>query len=374
MEKRSWGKTEIKTSLLGFGCMRLKTIDGRIYEEKGMEIIDKAYKNGVNYFDTAYPYTNKLNESFVGKALKRYERSSFYLASKFSLFCFNTKEEALKSIDIQLSNLQTEYIDFYLVHALNRNSYAKFKEWNMMETILKWKEEGKIRHIGFSFHDSYEVFEEILNDFDWEFVQIQLNYMDVDIQQGLKGYKLLEEKGIPCVVMEPIKGGRLSEFNAEISKKFKDYSDASLSSWALRWVGSLKGVNVILSGMNEMYQVDDNLNTFIDFKPLNEEEMRIIDDVRESLKKCVRVGCTGCRYCLPCPKGVDIPHMISIYNEYAMYKIKENALFSYNQAVKNNKDLSLCVECSLCNSKCPQDINPPQVFKDMTQEMEFLKK
>lgn len=371
--KRKWYDKDIETSLLGFGCMRFTTKDGEIEEEKAMALIDKAYKAGVNYFDTALPYTNRKNEPFVGKALKRYPRDSFYLATKFSLGCFNTKEEAVQTIDKQLESLQTDYIDFYLIHALNKDSFKKFKDWDLMKEVIKWKEMGKILHIGFSFHDSYEVFKEILDYFDWEFVQLQLNYMDTEIQQGIQGYKDLEERKIPVVVMEPVKGGRLASFNPSISKDFKDYSDASLSSWALRWVGTLPGVKVILSGMNEDEQVVDNINTFTDFKPLNEEELQLVENVKTKLINTNKVGCTNCKYCMPCPMGVAIPNILRMYNDYAMYMNEASTKWNYNQLVKENKDISKCIECNACTSKCPQCINPPEVFKEMLDEMRFLK-
>ena len=372
MEKRKWYNTGIETSLLGFGAMRLKTINGEIDEELGYKLFDMAYKAGINYFDTALPYTDRKNEIFVGKALKRYPRESFYLASKLSLFCFDTPEEAKKSVDMQLERLQTDYLDFYLIHALNKKSFQRFKDWNMLETVLEWKKQGKIRHIGFSFHDDLDTFKEILDYYDWEFVQIQLNYMDTDIQQGIEGYKMLEERKIPVVVMEPVKGGKLAAFNEDAAKPFKEYSDSSLASWALRWVGSLPGVKVLLSGMNSEDQVIDNLNTFNNFKPLNEEELKRVADVRERIKNATKVGCTACKYCMPCPAGVDIPGNFSLFNDYAMYKNKDYVGWIYQGIKKNNGEATNCVECYSCVEKCPQHIEIPEKLKEMVKEMDFL--
>lgn len=372
MEKRSWGFDGIETSLLGFGCMRFKTVNGEIDEEKAMALVDKAYNAGVNYFDTALPYTDGKNESFVGKALKRYPRESFYLATKFSMPCFKTKEEALKSIDIQLANLQTDYIDFYLVHALSKERLEQFKEWNMMEVLETWKKAGKIRYIGFSFHDGYEAFVEVLNYYKWDFAQIQLNYMDTDIQQGIKGYYDLEKKNIPVIVMEPIKGGKLASFNKNISKDFTDYSSNSIASWALRWVGSFDGVKVILSGMNEDDQLTDNLKTFSKFEKLSTEENKIVESVVDKLKKVNRVGCTGCKYCMPCPKGVNIAQMFKIYNDYAMYENQNSSKWLYSLLKNKKEDYKECVNCKMCISKCPQGIDIPNVFALLEKEMDFL--
>ncbi len=371
--KRKWYDKEIETSLLGFGCMRLKTKNGEIDEEESLKLIDIAYKNGVNYFDTAMPYSDGKNETFVGKALQRYKRESFYLATKFSFGCFKTKEEAIAIIDKQLKALQTDYIDFYLLHAMSKERFELFKKWDMMKEIIKWKEEGKIRHIGFSFHDSLDVFKEIVDYYDWEFVQIQLNYMDTDIQQGLEGYKILKERKIPCVVMEPVKGGKLASFNKNISKDFLEYNNKnSLASWALRWVGSLEGVKVILSGMNDEKQVIDNLNTFSPFICLNNEEQKLVASVSEKLKGIVKVGCTNCKYCMPCPKGVEIPVMFSIYNDYAMYENENSSKWNFLRYKKENKTLENCIKCNACTKKCPQGIKIPDEFEKMKKEMKFI--
>lgn len=373
MEKRKWYDKNIETSLLGFGAMRLKTIDGEIDEEQGFKLFDMAFENGVNYFDTALPYTNKKNETFVGKALKRYPRDKFFLATKLSLGLFETKEEAMKSIDIQLEALQMDYIDFYLIHALSKTSFQKFKDWDMLSVVKKWQEEGKIRHIGFSFHDDYDTFKEILDYYDWEFVQLQLNYMDQDIQQGIKGYYDLLERKIPVVVMEPVKGGKLANFNKDVAKTFLDYSNDSLAKWALRWVASLEGVKVVLSGMNDENQVIDNLNTFNNFKPLSKEEEKLVDEVANKLKKVTKVGCTSCKYCLPCPNSVNIPRIFSMYNDYYMYNDKGSANWSYSVLKKANEYADMCVECGLCSTKCPQGIDIPGELKKMQDEMDFLK-
>ena len=375
MEKRKWQNINVETSLLGFGAMRLKTKEGQIDEEKALTLFDKAYYSGVNYFDTARVYTNGLNEGFVGKALKRYPRESFYLATKCSFMAFKTKEEFEGIIDKQLESLQVDYIDFYLMHALSKDRLKQMKEWDMMTTVKKWKEEGKIRHIGFSFHDDYDTFIEILDYFDWEFCQIQLNYVDQSIQQGIKGYYELEKRGIPAIIMEPVKGGKLAKFSEDVEEVFKSYNaEASIASWALRWVGSLPGVKVILSGMNEMDQVDDNLATFNKFKPLTVEEYEIIEKAIETLKNREKVGCTKCEYCMPCPQGVNIPRNFSVYNNYAMYNEKSSLVWGIEELEKNGKGPSSCVECGLCVSNCPQGINIPEVLKQITLEVENVKK
>ena len=374
MEYRKWYDKKITTSLLGFGAMRFTTDkNGDIEKEKADALIKKAYDNGVNYFDTAMPYTDGKNEAFVGRSLKRFPRKSFYLATKLSLGYLKTKEEVINAIDQQLKTLQTDYIDFYLLHALNKDKLDTIKEWGIIDLLEKWKKEGKIRNIGFSFHDDYKTFKKILNMYPWDFCQIQLNYMDTEFQQGIKGYFDCEEKNIPVVVMEPIKGGKLANFNKEVSKIFTDYnSEVSLSSWALRYVGSLPGVKCILSGMNEMYMVDDNLNTFSNFIPLKPEEHKLIMTVKKALKNIFEVNCTKCGYCMPCPHGVDIPGNFSIFNDYAMYKNEASVKWPFSNLKKNDADFSQCIECGECLPKCPQNIDIPNELKRMQEELKFL--
>lgn len=374
MEYRKWYDKKITTSLLGYGAMRFTTDkDGNIEKEKADELIKKAYDRGVNYFDTAMPYTDGKNEAFLGESLKRFPRESFYLATKLSLGYLKTKEEVLGAIDLQLKTLQTDYIDFYLLHALNKEKMETIKEWGILDIVKKWQEEGKIKNIGFSFHDDYKTFKQILNMYSWDFCQIQLNYMDTEFQQGIKGYFDCEEKNIPVVVMEPIKGGKLANFNKEVSKIFTDYnSEVSLSSWALRYVGSLPGVKCILSGMNEMYMVDDNLNTFSNFIPLKPEEHKLIMTVKKALKNIFEVNCTKCGYCMPCPHGVDIPGNFSIFNDYAMYKNEASVKWPFSNLKKNDADFSQCIECGECLPKCPQNIDIPNELKRMQKELKFL--
>lgn len=374
MEYRSWAKKNIKTSLLGFGAMRLKTVNGEIDEEKAFELFDNAYKNGVNYFDTAMPYTDGKNETFVGKALKRYPRESFYLATKLSFGMVNSRDDVLKLIDKQLETLQTNYIDNYLLHALNKDRISQIKEWGVLEIVKGWQKEGKIKNIGFSFHDDYDTFVEILNMYDWDFCQIQLNYMDTEIQQGIKGYYDLEKRGIPVVVMEPIKGGKLASFNKDIEKIFKEYSNASIASWALRWVGSLSNVKVILSGMNEMDQLVDNLETFKEFKVLKNEELEKVEEVKSALNNVIAVACTNCKYCLPCTVDINIPGYFKIFNDYLMYENEGSAKWQYKSVLNDSSDFTECIGCNKCVQECPQQIDIPNQLARMGKELEFLKK
>lgn len=251
-----------------------------------------------------------------------------------------------------------EYIDFYLMHALNGGRWGEMLKMGVVERLEQLKAEGKIRYLGFSFHDSYEAFEEILSSRDWDFCQIQLNYMDTEEQAGLKGYALAEQKGIPMVIMEPVKGGSLAAFASDITEKFHAHdSQASMASFALRWVGSLPNVKVVLSGMSTMEQVEDNLKTFGDFKPLSEAEQTTVKEVVELMKSRVQNGCTGCRYCMPCPAGVNIPGTFGCWNRYHMYQNYNVVKHHWENDLGDAGQAKNCIKCGKCEQVCPQHLH-----------------
>lgn len=359
MEKRKLENLGIETSLLGFGCMRFPTTpEGDIDEPEAERMLDRAIGEGVNYIDTAYPYHQGSSEIVVGKVLKIYPRDSFYLATKLPLWKVEGQEDVRRIFEEQLAKLQTNYIDFYLMHAVNKERWDKMKELGCIPILEKLKEEGKIKYLGFSFHDSYEVFEEVLNYRDWDFCQIQFNYIDTEEQAGLKGYKLAEKKGVPLVIMEPVKGGRLAAFSGDIAEKFQKLDEsASLASFALRWVGSFPNVKVILSGMSSMEQVEDNLKTFRNFKPLTEEENEVIQDVVRTMRERIQNGCTGCKYCMPCPAGVDIPGCFSAWNQYHIYQNYNLVRQEWENTIGEKHQPKNCVKCGKCEEACPQKLS-----------------
>lgn len=373
MEKRRMNKLEIETSLLGFGCMRFPTIEGeKIDWEAAEKMLDRAYEMGVNYYDTAYPYHNGESEIFVGSAMKKYDRSSFYLATKLPLWKIEKLEDVEETFNEQLQKLQTDYIDFYLMHSVGKERWDKMVALGVVEKLAELKASGKIRYLGFSFHDDYEVFEEVLRYRDWDFCQIQLNYMDTDIQAGMKGYALTEELDIPLIIMEPIKGGSLAAFAEDITSKFRALDpEASTASYALRWVGSLPNVKVVLSGMSNMEQVEDNLKTFGDFKPLNEEEQKTIQEIVELINSRVQNGCTGCGYCMPCPAGVNIPRNFKVWNTYHMYQNYNVVKWAWEQGLGEEKQAKNCIKCGKCEKACPQKL---QIRRDLEKVQADLDK
>lgn len=358
MEYREMEKLGVKTSLLGFGCMRFPTMaDGEIDEPRAEKMLDTAIAAGVNYIDTAYPYHNGKSEPFVGKVLKKYPRDSFYLATKLPVWMVNSVEDAERVFCEQLEHLQTDHIDFYLLHAMGAARYDDMVRLGVVEWAEKKKAEGKIRFFGFSFHDSYEAFEHIITHREWDFCQIQFNYMDTETQAGVKGYQLAEKLGVPLVIMEPIKGGSLTTFADDIANMFKSVRpEDSLASWALRFVGTFPDVKVILSGMSAEDQVADNLKTFDRFEPLSDKEQQLVKDVVKAVNARVKNGCTGCRYCMPCPFGVDIPKNFSIWNNYAMYGNAGGTRWSYFNMMKPENRADMCKKCGACEKACPQGI------------------
>lgn len=372
MEMRKMEKLGVETSLLGFGCMRFpQTPEGKIDEVLTEKMLDRAIAQGVNYIDTAYPYHDGQSEVVAGKILKKYDRNSYYLATKLPVWLVNTVEDVDKYLEEQLAKLQTDHIDFYLMHAMGKERWNKMLEIGCVKRLEELKEQGKIKYLGFSFHDKYEVFEEILNYRDWDFCQIQLNYMDAEEQAGLKGYQLATDKGIPVIVMEPVKGGSLAVFAEDITAKLKELNpEATPASFALRWVGSLPGVKVILSGMSSMEQVEDNLGTFADFKPLSEQEQSTIRQVTEILRSRVQNGCTGCRYCMPCPAGVDIPGCFAAWNTYHMYQNYHSVSWNWEMVLGDVHQPKNCVQCGKCEAQCPQKIAIREDLKKVQADLD----
>lgn len=371
MEKRKFGKLGIESSLLGFGCMRFPTTDdGQIDEVEAERMIDLAIEQGVTYIDTAYPYHNGDSEPFVGKVLKKYDRNCFTLATKLPIWNVHSQEEAREIFESQLKRLDVDYVDFYLLHALDADKWKKVLEYHIIELCEKLRQEGKIKYFGFSFHDEFEVFEEILRYHSWDFCQLQLNYMDMGIQAGQRGVDLANELGIPLVVMEPIKGGSLASLPEDVTQMFNEYNpEATLASWALRYVGTLPGVKVILSGMSTLEQVKDNLMTFNHYQNLNDEEKEIVQKVSDTLHSRTKNGCTGCAYCMPCPFGVNIPANFKYWNNCFVYGDEEMFKTKYHK-MSDEAKASHCQQCGKCERMCPQQLPIREDLKRVVKDME----
>ncbi len=348
-------------SRLGYGCMRFPTNeDGSMNYDEAEKLIRKGYEMGINYFDTAVVYHKGDSEKVLSRALKDYDRSTYYLADKMSLGVVNSEEEVHKLFYQQLDNFHTDYIDYYLVHALNRNNWKKAKEMKTVEFLQEMKRQGKIRHLGFSFHDTEPILKEIISEYDWDFTQIQLNYLDWKAMHADRLYQVLVDHNLPCMVMEPVRGGYLANLNETCNAKLNALDpNASIASWAVRFVSSLDNVAVVLSGMSSEEQLMDNCATFSGFNPLSEKELAVISDVTDEMLKLNDIPCTGCRYCMDCPKGVDIPAIFSIYAQWKVFGKAERFVNGYEGAINNGYSATNCVKCGLCAKKCPQMIDIP---------------
>lgn len=376
MERRTFEKIGEAPSLLGFGCMRFPlTADGKIDEKEAEKMLDTAIEAGVTYIDTAYPYHNGDSEPFVGRVLKKYDRKDFYLATKLPVWKLEKKEDTAQVFEEQLGRLDVDYVDFYLLHALDKERWQQVKDMEILPYLEEMKKQGKIRFLGFSFHDDYEVFEEILTSHNWDFCQIQYNYVDTEIQAGDRGYALTEKLGVPLVIMEPIKGGSLAALPEEVAAPFKAARpDASISSWALRWIASKPNVHVVLSGMSTLEQVKDNLATFCDFEPLSDEEQEIVKGVAKAIKARTKNGCTGCAYCMPCPHGVNIPRNFRIWNDYSMYGNEQAARNAYYVNLPEAERADKCKGCGKCEQVCPQSLSIRENLKQAAEDLKAVEK
>jgi predicted aldo/keto reductase-like oxidoreductase len=311
--------------------MRLPLKQGtrEIDKDLALKMVDYAKNKGVNYFDTAYMYLDGNSETFAGEALSRYDRNSYKLATKMPLMMLRQEEQVETIFEEQLKKCRVDYFDYYLLHNINREHLKVAEDLKVYEKLKEKQRQGKIRYLGFSFHDIPETLEKVVKKYDWDFAQIQLNYLDWDQQDAKGQYEILESHGIPVNVMEPVRGGALADLGVDAEAILKAANPkVSAPSWAIRFAASLPGVQVVLSGMSAMNQVEDNVATMENFKPLSEAEREVITKAVLAYRTAGAVPCTGCRYCMECPQGVDIPRNLAAYNSY-LYK-KERNMPGYN--------------------------------------------
>lgn len=360
IDRRMIPQLGCEISRLGYGGMRFPKNGDEVDVEEAVKLLRKAYDMGVNYFDTAVVYHKGESEKIFGKAFEIYDRSSYYLADKMSIWVCKDEQEMKDLFERQLKTLKTDYIDFYLVHSLNRNHYQKVKEFHCVEFLQEMKRQGKIKHLGFSFHDTYPVFTQILDDYDWDFVQIQLNYLDWQNQGAEQLYRELEKRNLPCMVMEPVRGGYLATLDEQRAKPFLELEpNRSIASWAIRWVESLPQVTVVLSGISDMAQLEDNVAMMTNFEPMNEKELEAVAKVVEEIRKVNDIPCTGCRYCMDCPMGVDIPEIFAIYSRLKIFGKDKSFVEDYKEVMENGNGAEHCVGCQQCMNHCPQSIEIP---------------
>jgi len=344
--------------------MRLPIIDGdaaKIDEAEAIKMIRYAIDNGVNYVDSAYVYHRGNSEIVVGKALSDGYREKVKLATKMPTWLVTSREDMDKYLNEQLARLRTDKIDFYLLHGLGRERWPKLRDMGVLKWMEAKRDEGKIGHLGFSFHDDYPVFKEIIDSYDgWEFCQIQYNYMDTEYQAGTRGLEYAASRGLAVVIMEPIAGGRLAMKPPEGVQSIWDEARVKRTSaeWALRWVWNHPEVSIVLSGMSSMEQVMENVKTAGQSGPntLTREELDLVERVKRKYMEMGFIGCTGCRYCMPCPQGVDIPMIFGFYNEYYTKNRDDEVKNRYWEHITPESQAKRCARCRKCEQLCPQQL------------------
>lgn len=375
MEYRNFGKTAFRPSALGFGCMRLPQIEApegenKIDEAEATRMIRYAIDQGVNYIDTAWSYHQGQSEPLVGRILQDGYRERVALATKMPSWLIEKQSDFDHYFFSQLERLQTDHIDFYLLHTLNQAYWEKYLELDIFAWAEKQMSEGRIRHLGFSFHDDFPVFERILTGYDhWDFCQIQYNYMDIDFQAGQRGLKMAAERGLGVVIMEPLKGGRLAkEVPPAPVKAVWDQAklDWKPAEWALQWLWNQPEVGVVLSGMSTMQQLEENLASASrsGVESFSPSQCRLMDEAQRAWQGLAPVACTHCEYCLPCPSDVLIPQIFEIYNNAVMYDQKERGKRVYKADIPDGSKADCCVECGACEELCPQHLTIIQYLKD----------
>ena len=375
---RNFGKTNEKVSILGFGAMRLPVMENdptKIDEKEAINMIRYSIDHGVNFIDTAYPYggfdmyKGGQSEPIVAKALKDGYRERVKLSTKLPSWLIETRKDMDKYLNEQLERLETDAIDFYLIHGVTKTYWEKLKELGFEEFLDQAIADKKIKYAGFSFHDRFEFFKEVVDHYDWSFCLIQYNYLDENYQAGKEGLEYAFNKGLGVATMEPLKGGQIA---ANIPDEIKDAFDQAVvkrtpAEWALRWVWNHSDVSVVLSGMNTMEDVKENLRIASDAQSnsLSTKELNVIDQAKQVFKDKLEIGCTGCGYCLPCPQGVDIPENFAKYNDYGLFgtpETKERFKFGYEMGLLNGERASACTECGACEEHCTQEI---QIMKEL---------
>ena len=363
MKYRTMGKLGIESSAFGLGCMRFNGAasgDSVIDEEKAVSLIRRAIDGGVTYLDTAYVYLSKTSEIVLGKALRDGYRDRVTIATKMPSEAVHDRASMEALLAEELGKLQTDHIDFYLMHGINKEKWEYFKSIGAPEFFDDMKKEGKIRYKCFSFHGPYEEFEYILKDSDWDLVQIQYNYMDIHNQAGEKGLKLAGEMGIPVVIMEGLLGGRLAKAPSNVQALYDAFPvRRSPVEWGFRWLCNHPEVTVVLSGCNEAEQIDENLRIFdtVESGIMSEDELKLMDNVRAAYLSRTKIGCTGCRYCMPCPNGVNIPGIFSVWNNVSLYETDPKDNWELKNIKSKGNGADNCIGCGACEAACPQHLS-----------------
>lgn len=370
MKYRKLTGTDYEPSILAFGCMRMPVIDGKygdIDETKAIEMIRYALDHGINYIDTAYPYHEGNSEIVVGKALKDGYREKAILVTKNPTWLIEKYEDFEKYLDEQLEKLGVEYLDIYLLHALSKDRWAKIYDLGCLKFLDEMKAKGKIKAAAFSVHDDYDFFKKTIDSYQWHMAMIQMNYKDIDEQTTVKAIEYAEEKGVNIAIMEPLKGGQLANLPKSITNLWDDGLEITPVERAFRWAANFKNVKVILSGMSTLDQMKENIELAdrLEANILSEAEKQVYLKVKETIESRAQIPCTDCKYCMPCPAGVNIPGNFTQFNKAHMYEDVDYAAYVYQNKYKEEQRASACIECGKCEPQCPQNIKIIERLKEV---------
>ena len=381
MRYRKLGKTNLETSILGFGAMRLPMVGDPgglagfdpkipIDEARADKMVGYALDKGVNYFDTAYGYHGGKSETYIGKVLHPV-RNKVLIATKLPVWNIQKTEDFERVFEEQLGKLQTDYLDVYLIHSLNATHWEKMKRLGALEFLNKLKADGRIRAAGFSFHDEIKVFKQIIDGYDWDVTQIQYNYYDQEYQAGREGLRYAAGRDVGVIVMEPLRGGQLVNKIPDEARKIWDGASIKRSSveWGMRWVWNQPEAAVVLTGSSSLDQIRENIDVTKDAEPnsLTAEELALFDRVRSVYRSKLKVDCTSCAYCMPCSGGVDIPSNFQLYNDIFLFDNKEFGSFFYNNLMEKSQQAVNCTECGECMEKCPQKVDIVKELKEVAK-------
>ena len=374
--RRKFADTDMP--LIALGCMRLPMRDNKIDMVELDKMVEYAMAHGANYFDTAYMYVDGKSENAIGEILKKYPRESFILTDKCPAYLVNSPSDVRKLCEEQLKKWQVKYFDNYMVHNINKNTLSNYRDNNMYDELLKLKKEGLIKHVGFSFHGDPQMLKDVINEHKWEFCQLQLNYLDWEVVNADELYRIADEAKVPVIVMEPLRGGVLCNLPDKANQKLKkECPDDTPASFGLRWAAGKNRVFTILSGMSNLQQLKENVDTFVNYRAITEREEKIAHEIAQIIQSQGAISCTACKYCMEvCPRGINIAAIFGLYNIYkGSTQPSRDFLFTYNyRALDESTRADKCIDCGLCCKNCPQNLEIPKLLKEVQNTVEKVEK
>ena len=365
---------DLSVPLLGFGCMRLPMRGEEVDMNELEKMVEYAMQHGANYFDTAYMYVDGKSETAMGKVLSNYNREDIILADKSPAMYMKSKDDVKRIFEEQLKKCKTDYFDFYMVHNINKNTIDNYRNFEMFNQLNEFKKQGLVKYVGFSFHGTPEMLREVAPEHPWDFAQLQINYLDWDVVKAHEQYDIVQAQKIPVTVMEPLRGGGLVNLSEKAMAKLKElYPDTTPAAFSLRWAASRSNVITVLSGMSNLKQMQENIQTFVNYKDMTEAEIKAADEIAKIIQSQGEINCTACKYCTEvCPRGINIPAAFALYNQYKVTNNK--GIFSmYYSTLGESEKPDKCIKCGLCNKNCPQSLDIPNLLAKVEKTYSDIK-